>query len=157
MNLLFSTENVLKDIKIPLEEEKLLKISSLVTNLGQMPFSKAFKSFISESIIPDFNYESISLNMFDDLLNHHDLKLSESDVETITNIIKGDIKALPDNKKYLCSLFNNKTYVFDIRKVNDIEVDSKYYGNQDSYDYHIPLSDARIIKGDLAFNEKVRK
>lgn len=164
MGLFLKAKDTLSNI-IGLEKQdiKLFLTSSLIYYLGSMPFQNAFSNFVKEDLrIKDYNFESTSIMLFKEIIQITGLEgkddgkmdkeyFTKEEVDLIEKIIKGE----ESTKNYLSTLLNTKEFFFDIRKLNDIERDSKYSGIMDNYDSQVPLSDVKVIEEKLAYNEKV--
>jgi hypothetical protein len=158
MGLLNASNEFSQKLKISYNDSKLLSTSSLVYYLGSMPYNTAFYNFIDSKLNCKIdNYQDTSIKVFkelalsDNFLNFFD----ENEISLIENIVKGNTSSMRQDNMYLASILNNKDYHVDLVKMNDIERDSKYFGNQDGYDCQVPLSDVKIINGKLYFNYKV--
>lgn len=154
IGLYLKVSNYSEKLKLNENESNVLNIAALGYNLGRMPFSRSFYNFMKEDLgIVDYNHEETSLFL---LQNNDQVKLNDDEFILLSNIIRGDYNALPDNQKYLSMILNNKQSFIDFIKINDIERDNKYYGLSEGIDL-VHINDVKVIDGNLIYNEKVRK
>ena len=120
-----------------------------------MPFQSSFTSFLCEDLGYEYSFEETSILMMHKILDEQEEKLfNDDEVSLIEAIVKGEHWKLDKSKKYLGNIINNKENYIDIKKLNSIERDRKYYGILEGIDL-IPIYDAKIINGRLTYNEKV--
>ena len=130
-------------------EIKLLTTAALIHDLGHGPFSHLF----DETVNKEKNHEYRSVQLFKQINKRLDLKFTENDIETISNIIKP--KSFPKNKKYLYQIISNPNGI-DVDRFDYLMRDIKMIGLNYGIEYERIMKHSMIIHNEIVYSSKVK-
>lgn len=128
---------------------ELVQIAGLIHDIGHGPFSHLYDDYIIDQRMP--KHEKRGIFMFEEMVKHYSLELTENEVKTIINMVEPP-KDLKNN--YMYQIIANKVCCIDVDKIDYIQRDSYHIGFGTSEKYERLLTKCRVVQYTLPNNDQ---
>ena len=135
-------------------QQELICIAGLVHDMGHGPFSHFFDAFLEKIGVegPWADHESRGMILLRDIVEHHHVDLSETELLWIEKLVKGT----GDPRIWTHQIVNNGFSGLDMDKMDYVLRDSTSFGMKIHFDPVRIIKNSRVIEGELCFCDRVQ-